>query len=160
MDKYFKVNEGCQLHTDYFSWKEDKKKIKEAMQEVCKKFGIEAEQFYMQKNRLHIVPTQNDIKNFSAMMTKNDYGRFKKTSEPSKMWVELVKDIEHFHKPRLFNYIHFHAHGWSENLFDIDGVVYGLLKDVYEVNLPNFVVEIKASEFYKIIEDYEARCKS
>jgi hypothetical protein len=76
------------------------------------------------------------------------------------MWIELVKDIQHFNKPRLYNYIHFRANGWSENLFDIDGVVYELLKDVDEVNLPNFVVEIKASEFYKIIEDYEERNKA
>lgn len=160
MDKYFKVNEGSELYTDYFKHKEDKKKIKEAIQEVCKKFGIEAEQFYMRKDRLHIVPTQNDIAKFSDMMTKNDYGVFKKASEPSKMWVELVKDIQHFNKPRMFNYIHFHAYQWSENLFDIDGVVYGFLKDVDEVNLPDFVVEIKASEFHKVIEDYEERCKA
>ena len=160
MDKYFKVNEGSQLHTVYFLWKEDKKKIKEAIQEVCKKFGIEAKEYYIRRDRLHIVPTQNDIEKFSDMMTKNDYGVFKKTSEPSKMWIELVKDIQHFNKPRLFSYIHFHAHKWSENLFDIDGILYGLLKDVDEVNLPDFVTEIKASEFYKIIEDYEERCKS
>ena len=160
MDKYFKVNEGSQLHTVYFLWKEDKKKIKEAIQEVCKKFGIEAKEYYIRRDRLHIVPTQNDIAKFSDMMTKNDYGVFKKTSEPSKVWVKLVKNIQHFNKPRLFSYIHFHAHEWSENLFDIDGVLYGLLKDVDEVNLPDFVVEIKASEFYKIIEDYEERCKS
>ena len=157
MDKYFKVNEGSQLHTDYFLWKEGQKKIKEAVKAVCKTFGIETKEFYMTQDRFSIVPTENDFKKYASVMKKSSYGEFKKTSAVSRMWVERVKDIEYFHKPRLFGYIHFNAYQWSENLFDIDGVLYGLLKDVNEVNLPDFVVEIKASEFYKIIEDYEEK---
>ncbi len=160
MDKYFKVNEGCQLYTDYFSHKEDEKKIKEAFKAVCETFGIETKEFFMIQNRFCIVPTENDFKKFASVMKKSSYGEFKKTSAVNRMWVELVNDIQHFNKPRLYNYIHFHSYKWSENLFDIDGVLYGCLKNVDEVNLPDFVVEIKASEFYKIVEDYQERCKS
>lgn len=160
MGKYFVVNEDSGLHADYFAWKGNHKKILDAIEKVREEFGIETKQFYLDQKRLHIHPSENDSKKFKDMMKKGGWGEFKKNSEPSKMWVELVKDILQFKKPQLFYYFDMLGHRWRERLFDIDGKLYGSIESDQEVKMPDFVTEIKASEFYKIIEDYEERCKS
>ena len=159
MNKYFVVNEDSELYADYFAWKDDKSKISDAFKKVCDKFGIETTQFYLNQNRLHIHPTENDDLKFEKMMKKTGWGEFKVNSEPSKMWVALVKDIKHFRKPQLLFYFHSLGYSWRERLFDIDGKLYGSIESNMDIQMPDFVTEIKASEFYKIIEDYEERNK-
>lgn len=160
MSKYFVVNEDSGLYADYFAWKNDRSKISDAFKKVCDKFGIETTEFYLDKNRLHINPTESDLSKFENIMKKGSCGEFKKNSEPSKMWIGLTKDIEHFRKPQLLFYFRSLGPRWRERLFDIDGKLYGSIESNQDVNMPDFVTEIKASEFYKIIEDYEERCKA
>ena len=160
MGKYFVVNEDSKLYTDYFAWKNDRSKISDAFKKVCDKLGFETTEFYLDKSRLNINPTAKDYATFEHMMKKGSWGEFKKNSEPSKMWVELVRDIEHFCKPQLLFYFRSLGHRWRERLFDIDGKLYGTIESDQDVKVPDFVTEIKASEFHKIIEDYEERCKS
>ena len=157
MGKYFVVNEDSVLYADYFAWKNNRSKISDAFKKVCDKFGIETTEFYLDQKRLHIHPLESDFEKFKDMMKKDSWGEFKKNSEPSKMWVELVKDIEHFGKPRLLLYFRSLGSRWKERLFDIDGKLYGSIESNQDVNMPDFVTEIKASEFYKIIEDYEEK---
>lgn len=158
-DKYFRIKEGCLLYEDYFAHKADRKKIASVFTEVREKYGIETQEFYPSKKYFRIVPTNNDNKKFSDCLKKTSYGEFKKNSEISKMWIELIKDIEHMEKPRLIFYFDLLGHYWKERLFDIDGVLYCSIESGGEVSTPDFAEEMKASEFYKIVEDYEERNK-
>lgn len=159
MNKYFEIKTDCVLYKDYFAHEEDEPKIVSAFKAVCEKFGIETKEFYMRKNIFWIVPTANDREKFSGIMKKSNYGEFKKNSEVSKMWLDLVKDIEHFEKPKLFYYFDLLGHRWKERLFHIGEKLYCSIESDGEVSTPKFATEMKASDFYKVIEDNE-NCKS
>lgn len=155
MDKYFEVKKGCRLYDDYFSHLQNESKIIDAYNKVCEKFGIESESFYMQNKTFRIVPTKADREKFSSSMKKTIDGEFKKNSEPHKMWLGLTKDIEHFQKPKLFFYFDLLGHRWKERLFHIGEKLYCSIESDGDICCPDFVTELKASEFYKIIEESE-----
>lgn len=155
MEKYFIVDKESELYSDYFEWLNDKDKVAKAFRNVCEEFGVETKQFYLTKERFHIVPTLNDSEKFRSMMMKSDYGVFKKSSPVTKRWNELVKDIEHFKKPQLFYYLPLLGYKWRERLFNVGGVLYGSVESDGYIDIPDYMTEIKASEFYKVIEEME-----
>ena len=155
MEKYFIVNKDSELYSDYFGWLEDKEKVANAFKTVCEEFGIQTTRFYLVKERLQIAPTGNDYHKFKNMMIQSDYGAFKKNCPVSKRWHELVKDIEHFKKPQFFYYFQLLGYSWRERLFNVNEVFYGSINSDGEIGLPDFVTEIKGSEFHKVMEEME-----
>lgn len=156
MDKYFEIKPDCALYKEYFAHERAGEKIKAAFNEVKEKFGIETSTFFLYKDRFRIAATDKDMEKFFSMMKKGNVGEFKKNTAVSKMWVELVKDIVHFEKPRLFYYFPALGHRWKERLFHVGDKLYCSIESDGEVSVPDFAVEMKASEFYKIIEDAES----
>lgn len=156
MEKFFEVRKGCNLYNDYFQYLVDSKKMNEAFKEVAEEFEIESHEYYPFNDNLEILPTLKDREKFGKDFKKNSVGRFKKASLPSKRWVELVKDLKHARKPLLFNYMSIYGK-WSERLFHIGDKVYASFNYGYDTDweLPEFAIPMKASEFYKIIEDNE-----
>lgn len=154
MDKYFEVKPGSRFYEEYFAHEGDKPKILSAFKEVCEKFGIEADEFYIDKDMFRIVPTASDRRKFSGMMKQSNDGEFKKNSEVSKMWMRLVRDIEHFEKPHLL--FHFNLLGcrWKERVFHMEDQLYCSIESDGEISVPDFVTEMKASDFYQIFEEY------
>lgn len=159
MNKYFEIIPDCKLYKAYFGYLENIPKINEIVKKICHEFGIESTKYYHRKDCLKIIPTKNDEKNFAGMMKKTSYGEFKKNSKVGKMWTSLVKDIEAFEKPKLMFYIRFSCRRWSERLFDVGEKLYCSVECDGEVFTPDFAIEMKASEFYKIIEDEEKKDK-
>lgn len=155
MDKYFEIKPDCALYKEYFTHEKAVEKIKAAFEQVREKFGIEATKFYLCKDRLRIEATNKGMEKFPGMMKKCNAGEFRKNSAPSKMWVELVKDIAHFERPELMFYFPLIGHRWKERLFHIGDKLYCSIESDGEVSVPEFAVEMKASEFYKVIEDAE-----
>ena len=155
MDKYFEIKPDCALYKDYFAHENVKEQIINAYKVVCEKFGIETNKFYMVKDYFRIVPTENDLKKFERVMKKTNYGEFKKGSAPSKMWKELVGSIENFNKPKLFYYFDSLGHRWKERVFHVGNKVYCSIESDGEVSTPTFAYEMKASEFYRVIEGHE-----
>lgn len=160
MDKYFEIKPDCALYKEYFAHEKAGEKIKAAFEQVREKFGIEATTFYLHKDRLRIEATDKDMEKFSGMMKKGNVGEFRKNSTPSKMWVELVKDIAHFERPELMFYFPLIGHRWKERLFHVGDKLYCSIESDGDVSVPEFAVEMKASEFYKIIEDVESEGKN
>ena len=158
MTKYFEIRPNCNLYRDYFAYRNDTPKIAAAYNAVCEKFGIEAKQFYVSKTRFQIDPTDADIEKFGNLMKKTNYGEFKKSSEPCKMWFSLVKDIKHFEKPKLFYYFDLLlGNRWKEKLFAVEDKLYCSIECDSEIITPDFAIEMKASEFYKIVESIEGK---
>lgn len=159
MNKYFEVKQDCDLYNDYFSYLDDQSKISAAFRAVYQKFGIQSRQFYMRKDCFKIIPTQQDKEKFLKMFKQNSIGEFKKSSEVSKMWVNLVKDVKHIRKPKLFHYFDMAGFKWEENLLHIGNRLYCCFKDMEDegykkkFDIPDFVIEMKASEFYGIMEE-------
>lgn len=159
MERFFIVKQDSQLYKDYFRYLEDGKKLIAAFNELREQFGIETCKFYPDKERLIIVPTKNDAEKFKNLMKKTSYGEFKKASEHHKAWVEKVKNIEHMRSPRLLYYFPLLGKRWSERLFEYNGKVYCSIDANVDFKIPDFVTEIKGSEFYKVIEESEENAK-
>lgn len=163
MKIYFIVNEESKLYKDFFSYLEDREKVFAAFRTIKEKHGIETTGLYPHKEVLMIDPTENDVVKFASHLKKSDERQFKKTSPIAKEWCSLVADLEHIEKPSLWSYLRIYSGRWSESLFNIGTTLYGSLgtqeiEKGFEV--PEFLQEIKASEFYKAIEEEEERRKS
>ena len=67
----------------------------------------------------------------------------------------LVKDITPFNRPQLFYYMKDLIGRWRERLFAVDGKLYGSIESESEeeIETPEWAEEMKASEFYKILEE-------
>ena len=159
MDKYFTIKKGSRLYIDYFQWKEDLKIIRELFNELATKYGIEATSFVPRKTQLLIVPTAKDDDNFYKQFTQayhdNGLRQFKCNSDIGKDWTRLVRDTAIPYKPNFFLYIGVSGR-YHERLFSINDVLYGSLSAECRFELHECMSEIKASEFYKIIEEFES----
>ena len=157
MEKYMEIRKDCQLYKDYFEWVGNWDAIKKLFNGIKEKYGIEATGFYPYKEAFKIVPTENDNKKFESMLKKTSYGEFKKNTDISKEWIAGVEKIGRIEKPQLFYYFNLLGRRWKERLFHIGGKLYCSIESDGAVSVPKFVLEMKASEFYKIIEESEEK---
>lgn len=157
MNRYMEIKKDCSLYKDYFEWVGNWDAIKSLFDGIKEKYGIEATGFYPNKNMFKIVPTKNDNKKFESMLKKTSYGEFKKNTEISKEWIEGVKVIGRIEKPQLFYYFNLLGHRWKERLFHVGDKLYCSIESDGEVSVPKFALEMKASEFYKVIEESEEK---
>ena len=161
MEKYFKVRKENHIYNDYFKWWNNLDNVKRKWEQFRKLEGIEATQF-VPKQELYIVPTQVDLINFGRFLCKDIFPdglkKFKKTSSVQKDWERFCKNnLELIDKPILF--YDFPVMGKTRTrLFHYKDEVYCSvdnenLNDSSEI--PEGYEEIKASEFYKIVEKIE-----
>jgi|GEM_PF-3135081 len=154
---YFEVLKDSDLYRDYFEWMSDNTTVSNAVDIVRKEFGVETSSFYAVRDYLLINPTPKDRKKFASYLMKTKDGRFKKASDMSKRWVELLKDVKYVRKPQLYYYLRIVGR-WTERLFHHQNKLYGQIGvevDGEIGTIPESFVEMKASEFYKIVETLE-----
>jgi hypothetical protein len=163
MEKFFIVTEQSELHKNYFDYKENRNVLCDLYNEFATKYGIEANQYYPMSVGLAIIPTKGDIEKFDKILKKemgSGLREFKKNSEITKDWMQIIKtrNIKILHRPFVEFYFKHNYGKSSSRLFDIDGVVYCSFENSYsELDTPEGFTEIKASEFYKVIKDYEKK---
>lgn len=156
MDKYFEIKKDSPIYTDYFKWLDEEDKMIEIFRDFSEKHEIEASKFIPRKKRLYIIPTEKDIDKFAKQFTQN-YGKhgehqFKCNSVVGKDWVHTVADMPIPRKPTFWVY-GMHVLGrFSTRLFHIGDKLYGSLSAEDNFELLDCMEEMKASEFYKIIE--------
>ncbi|SES69200.1 hypothetical protein [[Clostridium] polysaccharolyticum] len=157
MEKFFIFAKDGVFYTEYMKYKEDLKANRIVFNNLREKFGIEATEYLPRKEYLFIVPTLKDEDKFNEQFTaeRHDNGlrKFRRYSEVGKAWVRLVRDTKVPQKPNLFRYIN-GCGCWRERIFEIGDILYcSIHTDYADIKLDNDVVEMKASEFYKLIED-------
>lgn len=159
MEKYFIIKKDSQLYKDYFQWQEDKKNIVKVYDDFAKKHGIESGRFLPLKKRLCIVPSERDKDKFRNDLTleymDNGLRQFKVRSTIGKDWINAVADLRIAMKPNYFGLVRVYGR-YSERLFNIKDTLYGSLSANSDFKLHDCMEEIKASDFYKVIEDYNA----
>ena len=156
MEKYFVVKNEV-LAKQVKDFESMRKKVCDAFGEFAKEHGIETVLFYQNISQLRIVPSGNDIQKFVNQL-KVDKETFKKNSAINKAWVEFCKanELETPRKPvwELASLIDGHNYRFRSRLFSLNGEVYGSFEADVDFTLPEeHFVELKASEFYKIIEE-------
>ncbi len=114
----------------------------------------------MRENYFAIVPTQKDYDMFNQQMKKdsrvNTLSSFKKNSTIFKDLFKILedKDMKVLHKP--FIQFAFPCCGRSRSrIFEHNGVVYASYEHETDFENPKGFQEIKASEFYKVVEDID-----
>lgn len=160
MERFFIVkNETLiKLLKEYESMK---KKVDDAFREFAKEYGIEASKYYQYTNQLKIVPSENDIQKFRGQL-KVDNETFKKNSALSKAWLKLCKEngLKTPRKPtwELCGLINGNIYRFRSRLFSLNDKVYGSFECDFNFYLPEeHFIELKASEFYRIIEEENSK---
>lgn len=160
MEKYYIVTPSSSIHKRYLDYKDLSKKVNTAFVEFAKEQGFETHEYYQLVNDLYICPTEGDVNKFGKYFKKDTPGLFKKNSPLAKAWVNKcqVLGLKSPHKPNLA--FEFSVFGrTSSRLFMIDDVLYASLRADCDFKSLDGLAEIKASEFFKIIEDYEESSK-
>lgn len=152
---YMTVSPDSPLYRDYFMWLSDYKKVKEIYGEIREKYGIESLQVYPYDNKFMIVPTQTDKEKFKKFLLK-DGKTFRKNCEISKVWIQSVKGIKFIKKPAPAFYFAEWIGNTTSRLFAVGDVLYCSINAEHELNkIPSWANVMKASEFYKVMEDME-----
>jgi hypothetical protein len=155
MKKYYIVDKESEIAKAYKAWKEEQYKINDAFRELAVECGIETKEYYPVVNSLWIVPTKNDREKFKDQVKKSCDGEFKKGSPISKLWLEKIKEkeIQDLTRPHLMFY--FSVRGrCREGMTEVCGTFYATYESECDFECLNEAFkEIKASEYYKAMED-------
>ncbi len=161
MEKYFVVTQDSELNKEYWAYRKNKLKVQELVKTFMEKHNING-QFYSPTNSsLYIETTPENTAQFDEFLknhNENGLRAFKKNSQITKDWLKTLEDneLEIIHRPTVAWYFDNIFGKVSSRLFDIDNVVYcSIQANVTEINCPVGMTEIKASEFFKIIETHE-----
>jgi hypothetical protein len=161
--KYYRISNNCQLGLEYWDYFEKAKNFINYTTQFSKEYGIETIEYFAVTDKLVIAPTENDRKKFYRSFIKDDesakagIAAFKENSKYSKAWVQFCKDnnIVAFVKPSVLPHIKLeNAKSFGNALFHIKKQLYVYIEtDGDIVGIPKGFTELKASTFYKIMED-------
>jgi len=164
MENYYEVTKESPLYQEYMDYLVSDRTMREISHEFLTNNNIDTKEYASTKDTFYIVPTEKDIENFDKILCKeleNGLRAFKVKSKIGKAWKEILKDkgVQPLHKPMLILY--FNVYGsTASRLFSIDDKVYCSFKSEYNFTNPEGFIELKASEFYKIVEDENERRKT
>lgn len=159
MEKYYEVTEAHSLHGDYFKWRENEKETREVVEEFFKAHEIEAVEYAVDNRSIFIVPTEADIEKFGNTLSPNQgqgLYKFKGNSKVHNAWIKFLKfkAFSIIDRPRTIFYIRANGGRYRSRLFDQNGKLYTSFDPAPETT-PEGFIEMKASEFHKIIEEDE-----
>jgi heat shock protein HspQ len=159
MKRYYEVTEKSNLYKDYMNYLGNVKLVNDLVKDFTNKNNIESESYATDKTDLYIVPTENDMSKYKNVMSAYVDGlyKFKGNSKIAKAWKKTLEDskLEVQRKPKVPIYFNSWSYRILSKLFSLDGKVYCSLELVDQDfdEVPEGMIEMKASEFYKIIED-------
>jgi len=164
VERFFKVTAESPLYHDYMAYIRNAHEVNELVKAFMDKHGIETSLYIPYNEKLYIQPTKADTEKFDAMLCKPETGNvraFKKNSLVGKDWITSLKErnLKILHKPFVPLYFPHRGGGhYQTRLFQIDGVVYCSIAGGFrQLDTPKGMVKIKASEFFRIIEEHEEK---
>lgn len=159
----FKVKKDSDFYNKYFkSWNEQQKFHTLARQFFEKHDLIDKNMSYYQSERLSLSLTNEQKEQFKGQIhkhvDKNGLILFNKNSKMQKEWTEnVISKID----ITVINYFKLWYFGIIDKgryaLWHYNNEVYGYLSDSYkdEIDLPDYAIQIKLSEYFSIVEEYE-----
>ena len=155
----FVINPDSEFYDKYFKAKEEKQHFHELVRKFFEKNDLLDSGEYYQAGFLGLKLNTEQKKRYAEQLKKyddeNGMSIFKKKSPMQREWDEDVVSKVDF---EIINAIKFWYFGFinrgSYNLWDYNGSVYGYLKDNHkeEIQLADYMTEIKMSEYYSVIE--------
>lgn len=163
MEKFYTIPKTHSLAKDYKSFQQNMSKINNLYIEFAKENGIETTTAFAIADRLEIEPTKNDIVNFKSHFLSGYVGKFKKTSPLCKKWIALCKENKltnhKLTKPFVSFYFDRLFERNSYRLFIHNDTLYCWFECSSDFDNPNGFIEIKGSEFYKVLEEANSQKK-
>ena len=159
----FIVRPDNEFYNKYFRAKEEQQYFHDLARAFFEKHDLVSEGEYYQSEFLCLKLNAEQKKRFAKQLNKyddeNGMSIFKKKSPMQKAWNDEVVsniDLKTINKIRFW-YFDFLYHG-IYNLWDYNGIIYGYLKDnvMKEIKLADYMIEIKMSEYYSVIESLNA----
>ena len=155
----FTVNLDSEFYNTYFKAKEERQRFHDLARAFFEKRDLVDSRVYYQTNFLGLELNDEQKKRFDGQLKKyddeNGMSIFKKRSAMQKAWNEEVTDLVNFEIIDGCKFWYFGIiNRGSYNLWDNDGNIYGYLSDNYKdiIYLPDYMTEIKMSEYYSVIE--------
>lgn len=152
MEKFYVLDKGTPLEKHYWEYRTFQTKLCEIYKEFSEKHGIHSKKFRTTADRLWIVPDEIDQTVFKEQFITSKPGLFKKNSPNNKHWVKTCADngVSQVDPPDIG--VAFGFHKASYRLFHADENVYCTYECYEPFDTPDGFTELKASEFYKIME--------
>lgn len=155
----FVINKNSEFYNEYFKAKEEKQHFHDLARAFFEKNDLLDNAEYYQTQFLGLKLNSEQKKKFIGQLKKyddeNGMSIFKKNSAMQKAWNEEVTSMVNFDviNSIKFWYFSFISRG-SYNLWDCNDSIYGYLKDNHkeEIQLADYMTEIKMSEYYSVIE--------
>ena len=151
-DHFYEVNSDSTLFNDYFKWLTDYEKMRNGVVAFKKEYDIAGDTFMIDEGKLWVDISLN--RQFSDQFGKVEcqgHSPFKKTSSIGKAFTKA--NIKEARKPFVPFYFKNPVGRSQIRLFDQDGKLYVQYSTEYEVeDTPKGFIPIKASEFYKVME--------
>lgn len=165
-EKFFTINKDSDFYAAYMQFKKDLNNYWIVFNEFLEIHEIEATEYVPSDKCVMIIPTENDLKKFDGMFTKKTNGcgvrYFKKNCAITRDWLETVK-TKHLKVPVKPSYLRYGLMVMgkvSSRCFMVGDILYGAIKADSDIELLNFMTEIKGSVFWKVVEDEEERLKN
>lgn len=159
MEKFYRAEPDSALYNDYLLWMECRDKAIGVAQDLLHEFGVQATRYSFGREYFSIDATASDLKKFDGQFKKHksDCGFcvFKKATPLGKEWKRRVAQIPVMHKPFVPDYFRNALGKMRTRLFDIDGTVYCSIECDKNFVPNDKLTEMKASEFFRIIEAQE-----
>ena len=154
MEKFYTVTKESPVYEQYYNAEKFKFTIGRLFTDFAQKHGIVTTRFRPNCERLMIDPTTEDWDKFGDQMRTKPEGSFKLKSPLNIEWVKLCKDngLHTVTSPFLPMVFHTYGKSWFR-LFDVGGILYCTFESQSKFETPIGFVEMKASDFYKIMED-------
>jgi hypothetical protein len=160
MEQFFIVPEGTKAYQHVKDYKANTAVVNDTVKQFLPEHGIEASQYYCTESQIYIVPTEKDVAEFKTQLAaevSDGLRPFKKNSKVGKAWASM--NVKVLSKPFVPFWFTGAMGKMKTRLFEVGDVVYCSIETAYEKPLkPNEEFkELKASEFWKIVEDSEQR---
>jgi hypothetical protein len=159
MEKFFIVTEKSGLHKEYSDYLKSVKEVNELYKAFSDMFDIKATNYLAYSDHLYIIPTEDDLIHFDKSLGKEvsqGLRPFKRNSTINKEWTKSIKSKKY--KVLRSPLVQFYFKNCSNSryrIFENKDAIYCSYENDYDVDIPEGFTEIKASEFYKVIEDSE-----
>lgn len=160
MEKFYLVTDESSLKEKYLNYRKNRGIVRDFTIRFLEKHGIKTESYYPTELYLYIVPTKEDNEKFEKQLCRNSHNglrQFKKNSKINKDWIacsrqENIKVLENPHVGSYFNNIFM---AYRSRLFEYKDNVYCSYSTEGGFKTPKGFEEMKASEFFKIIEEIQ-----
>lgn len=161
MEKFYIITEESNIYKKYFDYNQNIKDVNEIVKSVMENSGMETTNYSIGDGYFVIYPTQNDVIKFRSMLKKDaDIDSTSEFKKSSKIYKEIFSKLDDVNLKVLGKpYVPFNSNirisgKTSSRLFDYNGKLYCSIdaKEQNEFNNPDKFIEIKGSEFYKIME--------